>query len=790
MLTARVEELKKKVLATTPAMDLENSGLLTEGFKESEGMPLPIQKAHAFQKQCREKTIAIQDGELIVGNAGSKMRGGLLSADNSWSILDNELDTINDRRYDPFYLSDKDRKLFIEKVKPYWTGRSAFEKWRAQAPEEVNVLRDNGAIYIDRKSVRGFGETTAGYEWILTAGFPGVKAYIEEQRAKLDITIPGDYEKDVTLQSMAMVTQGIMDMASRYSELASLMAENEKDAKRKSELKRIAENCINATKRAPETFWEAMQTFYLYHISLLMEQNAAAYNPGRMDQYMYPYYKSDIEKGNISDDEARELLQCLWVKFSEPCLFQDAMSAEYSAGYNMFQILCVGGVDRNGNDAVNDLSYLILDTTADVQLYQPSLVVRYNMSKNPDKFLRRVAELIGMGTGFPAFHNDDVGLKMTLNKGVPLSDAWDWSPGGCVEPNLGGKMHQSYTAFADINLATCVELALTNGVCRKSGKFIGVETGDPLKFKTYEEFEEAVQKQFKYINRAVIMGNHILDDITLERVCPVLSISFKEAIEQAKDYSAGGGKYTNGSGITMVGTADIINSLAAIRYLVYEEKSVGMEKLLEALDADFEGYEDVQKLCDEAPKYGNDDSRVDDIAASIFTFVCDDIESYSNKFGRMTAGILPVSGNTPFGLEIGALPSGRKAWTPLADGISPSGGTDTHGPTAVLKSVSHMPHSHFSAGTLLNMKLDPEMFSSDFGVAQMMALLKSICTLDIYHTQFNVVDQEKLIDAQKNPDEYRGLLVRVAGYTAYFTELGKEVQDEIIARTVQRNVAG
>jgi formate C-acetyltransferase len=316
-----------------------------------------------------------------------------------------------------------------------------------------------------------------------------------------------------------------------------------------------------------------------------------------------------------------------------------------------------------------------------------------------------------------------------------------------------------------------------------------VDAGDPATFATYADFENAVKTTFAYIDKVVVMGSHVIDDIWMDHACPVLSLTFKECIEKAVDYAAGGAKYNSGNGIILIGVADLINSMAAVRYLVYEQKLVTMERLCAALAYNFVGYEDVRKLCVEAPKYGNDDHLVDDIAGRMFTFMADDIEKYSSKFGKMTPGILPVSGNTPFGLEVGALPSGRVAWKPLADGVSPSGGTDSKGPTAVIKSVANLPHGRFVQGTLLNMKVEPDLFSSEFGVSQMMALLKSLCSLGVYHVQFNVIDQAKLIAAQKNPEEYKGLLVRVAGYTAYFVELGKDVQDEIIARTVQHQEA-
>lgn len=783
----RIARLKERLLTIKPEMDLENARILTEGFIEYANMPLILKKAYAFRKQCREKTIFIAEDELIVGNSGSKVRGGILCADCCWSVLDDELETISDRRYDPFHLRAEDKELFLDVVKPYWRGKSNFEQWRRQIPEDLRLLRDNGVVFIDRKGVRGFGETTAGYEWLLNAGLKGIRATITERKARLDLARPGDLEKDNFLEALLLVCEGIAAMAQRYSALAADMASREKDIVRKAELLMIADICSRVPENPATTFREALQSFYFYHTSIFMEQNAASYNPGRMDQYLLPFYRADREAGRIDQAQAQELLDCLWIKFSEPCLFQDAVTAEFAAGYPMFQNVCVGGVDEAGRDAVNELSYLILQASMDVRLYQPSLSVRYNMAKNPNQFLRKVVELIRLGTGFPAFHNDEVGIRMLLNKGVPLREAWDWNPCGCVETNLEGRMRQ-YTALADVNLGSLVELALNDGVNRKSGERISVSTGDPAAFESFEDFTKALKDHIDHTIHATVVGSHLLDEICLERPVPALSLTFKECIENGTDYSAGGAKYNVGNGIILIGVADLVNSLSAVRQLVYEERSVTMEELLAALAANFEGYEHVRELCLAAPKYGNDDERVDNIAAEIFTYIADEIEQYESKFGRMTPGILPVSGNTPFGLEVGALPSGRKAWKPLADGVSPSGGTDLGGPTAVLKSVSHLPHDRFTQGTLLNMKVEDDLLNSENGIRQMMALLKSMCSLGIFHVQFNVIDQAKLLAAQKNPEQYKGLLIRVAGYTAYFVELGKDVQDEIIARTVQTRI--
>jgi len=781
----RIQKLKSRVIDAVPEVDIENAVILTRSFQETEGLPHVLRKAKGFYRQCAEKTVTIWSDELIAGCPGSKMRGGIVCADTCWSVLDDEIDTISTRRYDPFFFREEDKEIFLRTIKPYWKGKSTYEAWLAQIPEDTRLLRDHGMVYINRKAVRGFGETTAGYEDVINLGLKGIKEDILKKKAALDLTKPGDYEKDYYLDSLLVVADGIILLANRYAEDAEKQAAETPDPVRKKELLEIAQACRHVPENPASSFREAIQALYMYQISIIMEQNAASYNPGRLDQYLWPYYRADLENGAITEAQAQELLDCLWVKFSETCLFQDAETAEFAAGYPMFQNVCVGGVDTSGKDAVNPLSYLILQATMDVRLYQPSLSVRYSMAKNPGSFLRKVIDLIALGTGFPALHNDDIGIRMLMNKGIPLREAFDWNPCGCVETNLSGRLRQ-YTALADINLGGIVELALTNGVNRKSGLRISVESGDPAGFEAFGDFLDSVKKQLAHAVRAVVKGSHIIDEISMDRPCPALSLSFRECVGQAKDYALGGAKYNAGNGIILIGVADIINSIAAVKRLVYEDKTVTMDQLLSALESDFAGFEGIHDLCKSAPKYGNDDPCVDGVADEIFTFIADEIESYSSKFGKMTPGILPVSGNTPFGIEVGALPSGRKAYKPLADGVSPSGGTDFGGPSAILKSVSHIPHDRFVQGTLLNMKLEPEFMATPDGVRQMMALIKSMCTLGVYHIQFNVIDQKKLIQAQKEPEKFKGMLVRVAGYTAYFVELGKDVQDEIIGRTVLR----
>ncbi|MGG5319056.1 glycyl radical protein [Enterococcus sp. AZ072] len=786
----RIERMKQRLRRTEPEIDLENARILTRVFKETAGEPLAVRKAKAFKAQCEEKTIEIFQDELIVGCPGSKLRGGLVSVDTCWSVLADELETISTRPQDPFYLSPENKKMFLEEIQPYWQGKAAYDAWVKQIPEDTKILRDNGVIFIDKRLMRGSGEVTASYKQIIDEGLVGIKKHVLLRKQALNLTEPGAYEQDCYLSALLITLEGLEILAARYGEEALRLASIENDCTRQTELLQIAKICQRVPKYPARTFHEALQSLYFYHMSLFIEQNAEGYNPGRMDQYLYPYYQEDIRSKRMTDEGAQELLDCLWVKLNEVCLFQDKATSTFVAGYPTLQNVCVGGVDSLGRDAVNELSYLILQATEEVRLSQPSLSVRYSLAKNSNRFLRRIVELIKLGTGFPAFHNDDVGVRMLMNKGVPLKEAFDWNPCGCVETSLEGRMKQ-YTSLADINLGSVCELVLTNGKNPKTNEKISIETGDPRVFGSYYEFKEAVKAQMTYVIEACVKGSHVIDELSMERPVPVLSLTHRECIEKGLDYSRGGAKYTCGNGITSVGVADLINTLAAVKELVYDRQCLTMDELLTAIENDFDGYETIRCLCEDVPKYGNANPVVDEIASEMFTFIADEIESYRSKFGKMTPGILPVTVNTLFGLSVGALPSGRKASSPLADGVSPSGGTDYLGPNAILRSVSNIPHDRFVQGTLLNMKIAPELIRTEKGITQMMAMLKSICSLGIFHAHFNVVDRDMLLHAQEAPEEYRGLLIRVAGYTTYFVDLSQEVQNEIINRTPQRGlVAG
>lgn len=780
----RINALREQYLNTRVEMDVYNAKYLTEGFKEAEGKPWILQKSNGYYHQCRDKAIYIQPHELLVGGVGFKPRAGVLCADSSASIIEKELDTISTRPYDPFYLSEEGKKVFTEDVQDYWKNKCVLDRWRLMAPKDMETLRNNGIIFIDRKAVRGYGENTPGWERILHKGLGTIRQEAKDALAKLDDAVPGDLEKMYFYQATIQAADGIILLANRHADLAEKMAEECQDPVRKAELLKIAEVNRWVPEHPARNFYEACQSMLSYEYAIFMEQNASSYNLGRIDQYFYPYYKADKEAGILTDEDAQELLDCLWIKIAEMSLFQDEITAQYAAGYCITVQTSCGGVDRYGNDATNELSYMMIQATEDVRFKEPNLGFTYSIAKNPDSLLHKAVESISRGLTMPAIYTNDVGIQMLQNKGIPLREAWDWNPCGCVETNLSGRLKQ-YTDIADINMGAMVELALNDGYSRITGEKVGVSTGDPRNFKTFDDFYEALLKQIDYAVDVITSGNQLLDYLSMNfRPVPALSLSYEHCMENGLDYSQPhGAKYTAGGGVITVGQADIINSVAAVKILVYDEKKITMDELVKALDANFEGYEDLQKLCLAAPKYGNDDPRADFCVGAIYTHVADQFEKYETKFGKMTLGMLPVSGNTPIGQWVGALPSGRKAGTPLTDGIGATGGTDVNGPTGLLKSVSCLPHARYTQGTQLNMKFEPELIKGENGMRHAMDMIKTMSLLDVYHVQINCVDRDTLLDAQKHPEKHRDLLIRVAGYTAFFVELSKETQDEIIGRT-------
>jgi formate C-acetyltransferase len=786
-LAARVEALQKQYFKHKPSICLERALTLTNVFKETEGEPIVIRRAKAFKRLCETKTVLIQDDELIVGVPCHKPRAGIFCPETAWQWLEQELDTIATRAQDPYEITEEDKRLLRDIVFPYWKGKSIYEHWMARIPEDTKEISVNtGIIDVEIKTQSGPGEIAPAYGIVLQKGFSGIRKDAEDKLKTLDYAKPEDLDKIHFLQAVVICCDGIISLAKRYARKARELSQREASPRRRAELEKIAETCDWVPANPARTFWEAVQSLWFAQIGCHIEANGPSYSPGRFDQYMYPYYEKDLKEGGLTKEQALELIECLWIKFSECTWLLSKNAATYFAGYQPFQNLCVGGLTRDGRDATNQLSYLCMDAKKDVRLHSPSLSVRLHQ-RSPEEFLLRVGELIRLGTGFPAIHTDETTIRMMLLKGATMEDARDYCEVGCVEPNVPGKMSQ-WSDGGHYNYGAAVEFVLTNGVSlMNNNRRLGIQTGDPRTFKAFEEFKEAVKKQLAYFIRHIAIACHITENLHAQlSPYPYVSSMVLDCIDSGKDITVGGARYSIGPAFIGTGIADLANSLAAVKKFVYEENVVSMDELCQAIVSNFEGREGLRlMLWNKAPKWGNDDDYVDAFAREMTDFAYDEISKYQSYRGaRFISGLYPVSSHVPHGLVVAALPYGRKAGKPLADGCSPKGGTDRKGPTAVLQSVSKINHDVHVAGTLLNMRLDPRSVHNEEGLRRLSALLRAFVDLGIYHIQFNVVTTEMLKAAQENSEEYRSLVVRVAGYSAYFVELCREIQDDIIQRTL------
>ena len=574
-----------------------------------------------------------------------------------------------------------------------------------------------------------------------------------------------------------------MIYAKRLSNYALELAAKCNDPQRKAELEKIAE--INAWVPAhkPRTFWEAVQSVWTIESLIPVEENQTGMSIGRVDQYMYPFYKADIESGRMTDYEAFELAGCMLIKMSEMMWLTSEGQSKFFAGYQPFVNMCVGGVDRSGQPAENDLTYLLMDAVRHVKIYQPSLAVRIH-KKSPDKFMKKIVDVIRSGMGFPACHFDDTHIKMMLAKGISIEDSRDYCLMGCVEPQKAGRLYQ-WTSTAYNHWPICIELTLNHGVPLWYGKQVTPDQGDLSQYKTFEDFDAAVKDQIKYVTYwtdvMTVISQQVHRDIVPK---PLMSIMFEGTMESGKDVVHGGAMYNFGPGVVWSGLATYADSMAAIKKLVFEDKKYTLDQLNEALKADFVGYDQIRTDCLNAPKYGNDDDYADLIAADIINFTEMEHRKYKTLYSIMSHGTLSISNNTPFGQITGASANGRKAWVPLSDGISPQQGSDFKGPTAIIKSISKLSNDNMNIGMVHNFKIMSGLLDTPEGEMGIISLLRAACAFGNGEMQFNYLDNQTLIEAQKHPDEHRDLIVRVAGYSAFFTELCKDVQDEIISRTM------
>ncbi len=786
-LPPRIERMKEAFLQIKPSVSIARAKATTEIYQANPNLPVKLLRAQAFYRACQTIPVHIGEDELIVGSPSGKQRAGIFCPEISWRWLESEMDTIHNRNQDPYVIATEDKKFLREEIFPFWRGRSIDEKIYAQL-EDLGILPltfESGIIDAELKATNGAGEYAPGYcNILIKKGFNGIKKDARKQLKQFDIANPEHTENIYFLKSVIIACDAMVLLGKRYAKRAKQMAAKASDPVRQKELLTIAEVCTKIPGQPPETFYEALQMVWFGQVAHFLEENAPSFSPGRIDQYFLPYYQKDLAGGILTEGGARELLYCFLLKFNEIPWLLNEFASMYYAGYMAFQNICVGGQKPHGGDATNELSYMILDCAQHLQLYQPSFAARIH-NKSPQTYLNKIGEVVKTGIGFPANHFDDTTIKMLLSYGVDPADAKDYCLVGCVEPGISGRLYQ-WSAVCLTNFPIAVEFALTNGVQLVSGNKLGLETGDPESFLTFEDFEAAVKKQLSHLMRITAITTVITQQAHRDHLPkPIVSGVMDGCVESGKDVMMGGAKYNSGPGVIIAGTADYANSMAAVKRLVYEDKSVTMKQLCEAMTKNFEGFEAIHKLCSQAPKYGNDDDFVDDFARDVIDFISHEIKSYRGLYAPLALGTLPVSSHTPQGLVVGAQPSGRKSTLPLADGISPAQGTDINGPTAIIKSLDKINQELSTVGVLHNMKLDPSMMADERGVANFTSLLRTHNQLGGAQIQFNCVDAAKLAEAQADPEAHRSLMVRVAGYSAFFVELCKEIQDEIISRSPQ-----
>ena len=659
------------------------------------------------------------------------------------------------------------------------------EHWIKQIPPYVRELAvKTGIIDVEIKTQSAAGETAPYWEMLFEKGLGQIKQEAREAMENLDESDPEDFAKRIFFQASLLTLEGMSAYMKRLGDLASELAVSA-DGERKKELVEIADNCYALMEKKPETFWQGLQFIYFILVGCLMEGNGPSYSPGRVDQYLYELYDQDIASGRLTVQKALELIEAFYIKTAETTWFLSENAVMYFAGYQPFHSLIVGGVSKHGKDVTNELSYLFLTAKMDVKLHGPSVCARVHQ-QSPEDFILHVAKLARLGTGFPAIYNDEVAVKMMLLSGGTMEEARNYQMVGCVEPCIGGKMAK-WSDGGHYNFASAMEFVLTNGrSMMNDNRLLGLQTGNPEEM-SFEEIKQAVKDQLEYMIKAISICANVNEKVCAELTpYPFVSTLLDGTYRTGKDLTAGGVKYTIGPALIGTGIADLVNSLSAIRKHVFEDETITMHELIKALESNFEGYEDMRlMLQNTTPMYGNDIEEVDELAGEMTDFAYDVISGCKSWRGpHFISGLYPVSSHVPHGLVVGALPYGRLAGKALADGCSPNGGTDHDGPTAVLKSVSKVNHEVHTSGTLLNMRLDPASVEGDVGLKRISQIIRTFVDLNIYHIQFNVVSSEVLRCAQEKPEDYKSLIVRVAGYSAYFTELCREMRDDIIHRTI------
>lgn len=786
--TPRVEKIRQNYVNTKPSISYERARIWTESFKRTEGQPAAIRTAQAFYDTCNELCVNIFEGELIVGASGEFRKCGILTPEFAWKWVDDEMDNFPSRPQDPYEMTDEQRKFVRENIFPYWKGKSVEDAFLARTSEETKKIGvDTGFLDTDSKWRNGIGEISPDYiDQLFPKGFGGIKREAEGYMAELNEAIPEDKEKMVFYRSIILVSDGIVRLANRYSEKAREMAAEEKDETRKAELLEIAEVCAKVPENPPASFREALQFAWFVQLGGIISENPLALNPGRFDQYMYPYYKADEEAGKIDYDTALELVECLWLKYSEWAWTISANTADFFAGYTNFENLTVGGSTVSGGDGTNTISYMAIQATKETKCHQPTLSCRIHPDCPPE-FMEAVTDLVSTGCGFPAIHSDRTGYQMLSNLGYAPEDAKDWNNCGCVVPH--SRKTFEWTSSCNISFAAALEFALNEGRSRLTGELVALPEKDPKTFGSYEEIEAALLRQFSFMVKHGVISLLTAQKIHKEQAPrPFLSACNEYCLKNGRDLVDGGAKYNIGPVFTGVGLSVTANSLAVMKKLVFEDKVATMAEIIDALNHNWEGYEELRAKAQAVPKYGNDDDYVDSIAKKLADYFYHDVTSYKDIYGHhFVTAFMGISNYLPTGKVLGATPDGRKAKDPINEGVSPYTGTDTSTCLAALRSSAKLNHDIHSGGTLLNLRLNHDLVATKRGRANLGAMLQSYFALGAFHVQFNTISNEVLKDAQAHPENYKDLLVRVAGYSTQFVNLSKSMQDSIMARNAHES---
>jgi len=786
--TERIERLRQNYINTKPSICYERARIFTESHKRTEGLPVAVRRAQAFYDFCSEFDVQIFADELIVGTTGLFRRSGILTPEFSWQWVDAEMDQFDKRPQDPYEMSDEQRVYVREHIFPYWKNQSLEEYFLAQLPAgSAKLVVDTGIIDNDSKWRQAVGEITPDYQDILfVKGFGGIRKEAEEYLAMLDYANPEHLEKITFYRSLILISSGIIKFANRYAKKAVQLAGAEQEEGRKKELLHIAEVCSRVPEHPPASFHEAVQFVWFTQLGGIISENPLALNLGRFDQYMYPYLEKDLNNENLTRDEAQELVEALWLKLSEWVWTISSNTAGFFAGYNQFQNLTVGGRTREGYDATNLLSYMCLKATNSVRTHQPGLSVRIH-TDCPPEFLDAVCDLVATGTGFPAIHNDQAGTQMLLQAGYEPEDARDWNNCGCVVPHF--RKTGEWTSAVNVNFAAALEYAMNEGRSRLTGEDMGLPSKPAAEYQSYQQFEAEFLHQLDNLVHHSVVASIVAQQLHTQLVPrPFLSACVDDCMEKGIDLSKGGAHYNVGPVLTGIGLAIAANSLAVIKKLVYEDQEITLEELNQALNADWQGYEELRMKAQAVPKYGNDDDYVDRIAVNISNHYYRETRSHKDIFGsKFNSAFMGISNYIPTGRVIGATPCGRQAGQPLTEGVSPFAGSDVESPLAAMRSSAKVNHDVHTGGTLLNLRLGEDLLNTPRGKHNLGALIRAYFSLGAFHVQFNTVSTEILRKAQKKPEMYKDLLVRVAGYSTQFVNLSPEMQEAIIIRNAHRN---